>query len=380
LDTQRFVLLNRLISRSKTRARLYTAPTHDAAELLEIVSKRHAKGWAIEFEHLKEGDDAIDEDLRITQGQGHNFLRLRQLKWEGNPQESRYVTLLLEHIDQNVRSFPVVHTTTYQGREIQGEEEERGATAAHVVILLPPESALNTGMYRCAIEAVSSISRTAIERFLCRQLRRDAVQAGGWTFSVTETGRHRRPVTKEFKYTPRLELVADVGRSLGGGLLTDGRTLTSMVFTKRKERHAIGHPTAITHEDVVADLGYRVRGKTEIDQPMEEEVFADVECKINANQGPKEPDTQRSWVSAVRKHFEDRGYETRLYFRNVAGGGVFSGEIHPAIAGASDLLICPKEIISLAKLARLWQPDIDPETVEKMKEILNTDAVWQHVE
>jgi hypothetical protein len=46
----------------------------------------------------------------------------------------------------------------------------------------------------------------------------------------------------------------------------------------------------------------------------------------------------------------------------------------------SDLLICPKEVISFSAPPRPWRPDIDSETVEKMKDILNTDSLWERAE
>ncbi|MGH7047748.1 MAG: hypothetical protein ACREE2_15315 [Stellaceae bacterium] len=377
MDNQRFILLNRLISISKTRARLYTAPTHGAVELLEMLDKRRTRKVAIEYEGLKEGEDYSDEGKRLAEGAGHNFLRLREMRWEGAADETRYVALLFEHINQDLRSFPVVHTTTFQGREIEGEAEERGATAAHVLVRLPPESALNLGTYRCAIEAVPAINRSSIERFLSRQLRREVAVSGGWTFSVTETGRGKRPITKEFKYSPRLELYADVGRKFSGDL-TDGRILTSMVFTKRKERQAIGRAAEIAHEDVIAQVGFVTTSTAPTDP--EASVLADVEYRVSANQGPSEPAEKRSWVSSVRKHFEDQGYESRLYFRHVTGGPMFAGDVHPAIAGASDLLICPKEVISFSKPSKQWRPEVDPEAIEKMKEILDNDSLWERAE
>jgi hypothetical protein len=102
-----------------------------------MLDKRRARKVAIEFEGLKE-EDHLDEDKRLAAGAGYNFLRLRQTKWEGAADSTRYVALLFEHINQDLRSFPVVHTTTFQGREIEGEAEERGATAAHAVVRLPP--------------------------------------------------------------------------------------------------------------------------------------------------------------------------------------------------------------------------------------------------
>jgi len=50
LDNQRFILLNSLISVSKSRARLHRPPTHAATELLKIIDNRRSRGLAIEFE------------------------------------------------------------------------------------------------------------------------------------------------------------------------------------------------------------------------------------------------------------------------------------------------------------------------------------------
>jgi hypothetical protein len=385
LDNQRFVLLNRLISVSKTRARLYEAPTHGAAELLAIIDNRRGRKVAIEFEDLKVSEDHIDEGIRLEQGKGHNFLRLRQMQWEGRPDEIRYVTLLLEHIDQDLRRFPVVHTTTFEGREIEGEADERGATAAHIVVRLPPESALNLGNYRCVIEVVPPVTRTSIERFLSCQLRREVLKDGGWMFTVTETSRGKKPVTKEFKYFPKLELYADVGSKFDGDI-TDGRILASMVFTKRKERQSIGRPAHVKEEHIRAEIGFGATSTTPIDpvdtdaDVLEESVLADVEIRVNASQGPSDIAEKRSWAATVRKHYEDLGYKSRLYFRHAVGGPMFAGDVHPAVAGASDLLICPKESICLSEPPKQWRPESDAETVEKMKAILDNDSLWERAE
>jgi hypothetical protein len=148
-----------------------------------------------------------------------------------------------------------------------------------------------------------------------------------------------------------------------------------MVFTKRKERQSIGRPATVTHEDVFAQVSFQVTSSAPADS-----VLADVEYRVNANQGPDDPGERGSWASSVRKHFEDLGYQSRLYFRHALVGPTFAGDVHPAIAGASDLLICPKEVISFSAPPRPWRPDIDSETVEKMKDILNTDSLWERAE
>jgi hypothetical protein len=42
--------------------------------------------------------------------------------------------------------------------------------------------------------------------------------------------------------------------------------------------------------------------------------------------------------------------------------------------------MCPKEVISFSEPLKNWRPDIDSETVEKMKDILNTDSLWERAE
>lgn len=124
-DHQRIILLNRLVSRSSTRApQEHSPPTHGASELLEILEKRRVAKQAIEFFGA---DDNEDDSIRITNGAGHDFLRLRRLKFDKDGSRS-YATLLLEFVDQGARSFPV-DTKTYSGREISGDADERRATA-----------------------------------------------------------------------------------------------------------------------------------------------------------------------------------------------------------------------------------------------------------
>jgi hypothetical protein len=85
----------------------------------------------------------------------------------------------------------------------------------------------------------------------------------------------------------------------------------------------------VGHEDVAAQVGFGVTSSVPADS-----VLADVEVRVNANQGPEDPAERQSWGSSVRKHFEDRGYETRIYFRHALGGPTLAGDLHPAIAPA----------------------------------------------
>jgi hypothetical protein len=348
VEYQRLVLLNRMVSRSASRApQEHHPPVHSALELMLILEKRRAAGIAIEY--LGSTDDK-DEEIRASKGEGHDLLRLSRAHFEQGS-DARYITLLIEHIDQRVTSFPVVHTKTFDGRDISGDEDERGASSVHVVIRLPKEGAYDDGNYRCAIESMSSgVTRKQIELFLTRQLRRACPD---WTFSATVHKRGRKPKTTEYRYYPRLELFADVGRKLGE-FVSEGRTLTHMVFTKRSEKESIGQPTAILHEDVIADIEYR----------------------ISAKQAPADPGEKRTWIENVKQSFELRGFESRLYYRH-ASGTAMGGGIHQDIAGATDLLICPKEIISLMDQPKRWRNTICPEIVGQMKALLDRNALWE---
>ncbi len=77
---QRIILLNRLISRSSTRApQEHSPPFHGAKELLGIIEKRKTKNIAIEYVGTF-GDKDDDEESRIERNVGNNFIRLRASK------------------------------------------------------------------------------------------------------------------------------------------------------------------------------------------------------------------------------------------------------------------------------------------------------------
>jgi hypothetical protein len=172
---------------------------------------------------------------------------------------------LFEFVDASKRSFSVVDMGKLTGREISGESEERGSLSAHVVVRLPIKQ-YDDGSYRCAIEVTPHITRSAIEQFLCRQLRRQA-SADELTFTAEVSDKKGGVIEKRYRYNPRLELFADIGRKLDFAL-SGGRELTHMTFTKRSEKKSIGKPTAVDHRDIVAD----------------------VEFKVAAKQGPRRPD------------------------------------------------------------------------------------------
>jgi hypothetical protein len=347
---EKIVLLNRLVSRSVSRApQGFNPPTHAGSELLSIIRKKQADGFCIEFFDYEEDPD--DDKERIAKNQGKNFIRCNRLEYQESA-SAHYYTLLVDFVDNGVRSFPVVDIVKYEGRELSGEKDERGATAAHVVIRLPKDDEYDDGTYRCAIEAAPNISRQVIETMLSRQLRRQA-KMDEWSFSVTESEKGKKPQSKKYKYHPRLELFADVGRSISG-LHPGGKSLSHLVFSKRSEKQSVSQATAVTHEDV----------------------YADVELRISAKQGPSDVGKLRQWVDGLKDTYEKRGFATKMYFRHVNGSHV-SGAVHPSIVGATDLLMCQKEMIGVSGEARKWVDAIQPEVRDKMKALLDRDELWE---
>lgn len=346
---QRLILLNRLVSRSMSRApQEHKPPIHGAAELFELIDGRRKAGLAIEFLGLKDRDD--DEKTRLTEGKGHDYVALRDFGIEQRPAAS-YAKLLVEFVDQSAKAFPVVDTSTFAGRELSGEESERGATAAHVVVRLPGKNDYDDGSYRCAVESIHHLNRTDIERFLCRQLRRSYA---GQTFGVTTIAKKgKKPISKEYSYWPRLELFADVSRKINFSV-DGGKYLSHMVFTKRSEKKSIGKPTSVKHEDVIADVEY----------------------KVPAKQGPEDPKELLQWVTSVRDYFETNGYESKLYYRGL-GGATVSGSVHKALAGASDLLMCPREVVVLNGPPKQWQVKLNSEITDQMISLLENDGLWE---
>jgi hypothetical protein len=345
-EFQRIVLLNRLITRSVTRApEPNKAPAHGALDLLKIIEKRREKKLAIEFLGALDDDD---EMVRAKNGAGFNFLRLRQCRFE-ECGTNMYAILLMEFVDQSVRSFPVVNTKDFSGREISGDDEERGATAAHVVVRMPlPGTGFDDGSYRCALETVSPITRRDVEGFLSRQTRR----ADDWTFSVDTIDKAGKKITRSYQYHPKFNLFADIGRKMN--TLTDGRVLNYMLFTKRAEKQSIAKPTAAIHNDV----------------------YADVELKISARQGPDDTKEQQTWTESLRQAYKARGFDSRLYYRHI-NGGVLSGEIHQAVDGAADIMMCPKEIITLKKNPKRWTSTINAEIATGMIALLDRGELWE---
>ena len=346
-DNQRIVLLNRLISRSVSRApQEHKPPLAPGWELLKIIEQRKKKGFAVEY---LGADDDDDDTKRIKKGADHDCFRLSQFRVDRDA-DANYVCMLFEFIDNSQQSFPLVHLETFAGREISGAAEERGACSAHVVAKLPNADGFDDGNYRCAFEMVSPITRQAVERFLNRQIRR----SGEWEFSVTAVPKGgKRATTKDYRYHGKFDLVSDIGRKLVS-IGADGKVLTQVVFTKRSQREAIGQQTAVKHE----------------------EVLADIELRISAKQAPSEPHEREGWVKRLRNNYETRGFETKLYYR-YASGGIVSGDIHRDMATAADLMMCPKEFITLTKPPKRWSDKFNSEVIDKLKTLLKKEDLWQ---
>ena len=76
-EHQRLILLNRFISRSRSRApQEHKPPIHGAAELLQAVGARRKLGFAIEFLGLKDNGE-LTEEARLIGGRGHDYVALR---------------------------------------------------------------------------------------------------------------------------------------------------------------------------------------------------------------------------------------------------------------------------------------------------------------
>lgn len=345
---ERVVLLNRLVSHSITTAPEEHKPeTHSLEELLELLNSRRTKGHAIEYIG---GLDDEDEERRKKNGLGYDFVRLRQYRVD-EVDGQRYAIMLVEFIDQNSRSFPVVDVESFKGRELSGESEERGATSAHIVAKLPDPDGYDDGSYRCIVEYAPPITRAMIERFLSRQLRR---AASDWSFSVIVSAKKGGQKEKRYKYHPKLLLLSDFGRKLNA---TGGRTLTHAVFTKRHTKQSAGKPTDVEHQDFVAD----------------------VEFRVSAKQAPEDPEERQGFFNSIRRYYETLGFETRLYFR-YASGGTVSGELNKAVESAADIMMCQREMINIGSPRKTWVSTIDKKLVESMLELLDKDELWQRAE
>lgn len=347
---ERIVFLNHLVSRSKARtSHRDKAPTLSGYELLKIIQSRLNEDVAIEF--FGSLDDK-DDEIRIDNGSGHDFIRIKEMRFTKKG-DFRYAYLLFEYGDQRVKSLPVVHTRSFAGRELEGDLEEVGASCAHVLVRMPGDQAYDDGRYRCAIEHVNGgVSRRYVELFFRRQLRRYA-ESVSLSFTVVDTKRGRKPKEIEYRYHPSLELMADVGRKLADFSGTK-KILTQLVFTKRSEKLSAGQPTDVSHADYTADL----------------------EVKISALQGPDDPKEKLSWVTKIRDRYESTGYQTQLSYRYV-GGATLKGTASGEVAGAADLLMCPKEIVYLDEPPKRWRDALCPLIGQKLSQLVDRDELWE---
>jgi len=345
---RRLILLNTLVSRSRSRNRDGSEPpVHDGDELLHLIRARVKQNVAIEFLH--EDSDADDAE-RIAKNAGKSYIRLRSMRFpaalDGAP---RYVTMLFEHFDANRKNFHVVDPSTFAGRPLTGSDAERGAVSAYVVVKIPPAGSFNDGRYRCVMEVMQPITRRVVEHFLSRQLRRVS-DSQEWTFSVEKPAKSGRLQRIEYRYTPALELHGDMGRRLDG---SGQRIMTGMTFTKRAEREQIG-------------------GATEVHLS---EITADVRAHVSLSQAPQDPAERRSWIDRVRAWYADRDYSVSYSWRNPAGD-MFSGTVHSTLDGAADVVMCRREFVTFNHAREPWEESLNNSVISALKAVLDRDDLW----
>lgn len=127
-----------------------------------------------------------------------------------------------------------------------------------------------------------------------------------------------------------------------------------MTFTKRGEKQSIGRPTEVKHK----------------------EIYADVEYKVIASQGPAEPAVRTGWINEIRENYKSLGFSEKLYYRHIRGA-LLSGDVHQALASAADLLMCQKELIFLEKEPKRWHSNINREIADQMIALLDKDHLWE---
>ena len=343
---ERHVFLNYMFARSKTMApREHTPPMHGARELFHLLGQRFANGNAIVFLSAEESEDP--DETKASQEKS-SAVRFRRFGWYENDHHN-YLALLVEHIDHLEKTFPVVHRQSFVGRDLQADAEERGSATAHVVVRIPKQGDYDVGEYRTAIEVVHGTSRRIIETLINRLLRE---MSADWTFSVEMKDPRGRRIQKIYKYRPRLELNADIGRSLLGG--PRNSTLTHMVFTKRSEKLNTGQETEVEQIDVIGDIEYN----------------------ISASQAPEDAEERKGWLTKVREKYESLGFKSKLYFRHNAGFTLRAGVRHDE-SSAADMLLCPKEIVSIDDIERRWRDDMSVATLKALFALLDRDDLWR---
>lgn len=339
---ERIVLMNRLISSSVTRGRDEThLPIHAADELLRIIMSKRGKPASKVYVSAWNEDDAARAG-----NSDYIFLRdactIEEEQWTD-------AVLLLEYVKADWRRFPVVDTTNHLGRELEGNETERGAKCAYVVVRMP-RGGPDNAVYKCVLDYVSDLSRRRIEHYLCRLLR-DHAREHDFKFPVSQReGKKGKP--RLVQYYPKVELGADFGRKVGGSLFD---SLSLLVFTKRRERQAIGRRTAVRQNEFMADF----------------------EVKVSAKEAPTDPEERKGWIEDVRQWFKERGYgPPRLYYRHVRGREL-GGRVHEAVDGMADLLMCRREHIVVDAPYKMWEPAISLQVAHAMRELFAREELWE---
>lgn len=346
---EKIVLLNTLQSVSTSRAPGdLKAPVHSAEELFGFIVKRCDEKVAVEFTG---GLDDPDDQVRIANGKGQSLVNARAHAIRKHDSYT-YLVLLLEYADKDERLFPVLDTSTLLGRELSGKHNERGASQAHLVVRLPPTGAKDIGKYRCILELARGLNRHTVETFLSRQVRRHVITDGSFRFEHLTKDKDGKTVEKTYAYTPKLELLADVGRKLNVSK-SSGAEISRMEFVKRSEKLSAGVPTDVISENILGD----------------------VKITISAGQLSNVHSISDAF-KALRKSYEQRGYKTKLYFRHPKTKGEFGGSIEQKVASAADLLLCQREVISLPSEPPAWLGSIYTPTVDAMIQLLGDDKLW----
>ncbi len=81
-------------------------------------------------------------------------------------------------------------------------------------------------------------------------------------------------------------------------------------------------------------------------------------------------------MQSIVSKYVDQGFESRMYFRHL-NGGVMGGPVHQDIAGATDLLMCPREYVTLTEPHKVWEPNVNGEVITAMRGILDDDDLWE---
>lgn len=343
------MLLNHMVSTVVTRAPQEHQPDrHSGAELLDVIWRRFRDGVAMEmFNGPLDGTEEQTKDAS-------DILFVRDMKFLER-RSATFVAILLDHLDKEAKAFPVVSRATLAGRSLTGSADEVGSSQRHVIIRLPSTGTFDDGVYRCVIEPVPPVSRKLIETFLYRQLKKHYGEKG-IEFEVQRIGRRGRPVKSlRYKYHPKLELRADVARSLGGYDLVGGPEPTRFEFTKRKEERLTGTAVHVIERDFVSDI----------------------QVKVSAKEAPTDPEERRRFFGELRRMYEEAGYTTKVYFRHLRSNNL-RGAIKEDQERAADLILCPRQSIFVKRRPE-WRKTVNEEIADQAVALLEEDAVWERI-